>query len=198
MTTALAIPTPTFADPTRARLFALLSTGIPPGAAARAVGVSPSYVSQLLAEDESFAEAVATARMATLEEDVSHDNTVKTVEAKALKLISDRLGQVKSATDAARIFQILNTSKRRTEEAAAEKLGDGPSISVTLNIPAAAAPLVTARNSQGEIIEIGGRSLAPASASKIADIRSRLLEKEQERVRLRLDQVRQLAVGDFK
>lgn len=195
MTTALAT---SFADPTRARLFALLSTGIPPGAAARAVGVTPSYVSQLMVEDESFAEAVAAARMATLEEDVSHDNTVKTVEAKALKLISDRLGQVKSATDAARIFQILNTSKRRTEEAAAEKLGEGPAISVTLNIPAAAAPLVTARNAQGEIIEIGGRSLAPASASKIADIRSKLLEREQERVRLRLDQVRALAVGDFK
>jgi DNA-binding transcriptional ArsR family regulator len=195
MTTALA---PTFADPTRARLFALLSTGIPPGAAARAVGVTPSYISQLLAEDESFAEAVATARMATLEEDVSHDNTVKTVEAKSLKLISDRLGQVKSAMDAARIFQILNNSKRRTEEAAVDKLGEGPSISVTLNIPAAAAPLVTARNAQGEIIEIGGRSLATAPASKIADIRSRLLEREQERVRLRLDQVRALAVGDFK
>lgn len=195
MTTALAT---SFADPTRARLFALLSTGIPPGAAARAVGVTPSYISQLLAEDESFAEAVATARMATLEEDVQHDNSVKTVEAKALKLISDRLGQVKSAADAARIFQILNNSKRRTEEAAVDKLDNAPSISVTLNIPAAAAPLVTARNAQGEIIEIGGRSLAPASASKIADIRSRLLEKEQERVRLRLDQVRQLAVGDFK
>lgn len=195
MTTALAT---SFADPTRARLFALLSTGIPPGAAARAVGVTPSYVSQLLAEDESFAEAVAVARVKTLEEDVSHDNTVKSVEAKSLKLISDRLGQVKSAMDAARIFQILNNSKRRTEEAAVDKLDNTPTVSVTLNIPAAAASLVTARNSQGEIIEIGGRSLATAPASKIADIRSKLAEREQERVRLRLDQVRALAVGDFK
>lgn len=194
--TALALPT--FADPTRARLFALLSTGIPPGAAAKAVGVSPAYVSQLLADDETFAEAVATARIQTLEEDVTHDNTVKAVEAKSLKLISDRLGQVKSAMDAARIFQILNNSKRRTEEAAVDKLDNTPTVSVTLNIPAAAAPLVTARNAQGEIIEIGGRSLATAPASKIADIRSRLLERERERVNLRLDQVRALAVGDFK
>ena len=79
--------------------------------------MTPSYVSQLLAEDESFAEAVAVARVATLEEDVAVDNTVKATESKALKLISDRLGQVKSAMDAARIYQILNNSKRRTEEA---------------------------------------------------------------------------------
>lgn len=187
-----------FSDPTRARLFALLSTGIPPGAAAKAVGVTPAYVSQLLADDETFAEAVAVARVATLEEDVVHDNSVKSTEAKALKLISDRIGQVRNPMDAARIFQILNSSKRRTEEAAVDRLDNAPTVSVTLNIPAAAASLVTARNSAGEIIEIAGRSLATAPASKIADIRSRLLEREQEKVRLRLDQVRALAVNDFK
>lgn len=194
----IATSTAVFSDPTRARLFALLSTGIPPGAAAKAVGVTPAYVSQLLADDETFAEAVAVARVATLEEDVVHDSSVKATEAKALKLISDRIGQVRNPMDAARIFQILNGSKRRTEEAAVDRLDNAPTVSVTLNIPAAAMSLVTARNSAGEIIEIGGRSLATAPASKIADIRSRLLEKEQEKLRLRLDQVRQLAVADFK
>lgn len=149
----------------RDKLISLLAAGVPPSAAASAAGVEPSYVSQLL-ETEDFREALLVASSARLEEAIAHDKTVESLESKTLRAIEQKLPFVRSAMEAAKIFQILNNSKKRALTDRDANAGGGNVQLVTIVLPKAAA--VNLRlNSQQQVIEVEGRTMAPLPSREL-------------------------------
>lgn len=146
-------------DPTQEKLLGFLAAGASQTAAALACGVSSGYVSQLLDAPE-FTEALSLKKAETLQETISHDNSIFSLEKRALTAVADRLPLVRNAMEAAKIFQIINGAKRAAalngENARTESLG---AQQVTIVLPKAAAVQI-AFNTTNQVTEINGRSMA--------------------------------------
>jgi hypothetical protein len=145
-------------DPTRSKLLGLLGAGVSQTAAALACGITDGYVSQIL-QDPEFVAALANQRTEKLEVAIKHDSTVESVEAKALAILEAKLPFVRNPLEAARIFQILNSAKKRAaigEGASTEQLG---AQQVSIVLPKAAAVHIS-MNSSNQVIDVAGRSMA--------------------------------------
>lgn len=144
---------------TKDRLLGYLAAGVSQTAAASAVGVDPSYVSQLLEQDD-FKIALVERSAGRLQKAIDHDESIESLETKAARVIEQKLPFVRNALEAARIFQILNSSKKRAVASPDSSQGAGGVQSVTIVLPKAAA--VSLRmNTQNQVIEVEGRAMAP-------------------------------------
>lgn len=163
--------------------------------AAMAVGMLEGDARELLASKD-FSEALAGKRSEKLEEAVQHDNNVESLEAKALSVLSQKLLFVRSPMEAARIFQILNSSKKRSapqDSGGAEALG---AQQVAILLPKAARVQLTL-NASNQVIDVEGRSMATLPSRALPDLRSlslaqrakkeELAEVEQRHVDRKLD-----------
>ena len=146
-----------FDDPTKDRLLGILAAGVPQTAAALAVGVSDSYVSQLL-DDPAFSEALAAKRSKKVEASIRYEDTVESVRSKALTILESKLSYVRSPMEAARIFAILDGAKKTTTSAPGEVTPLGMQ-QVAIVLPKAAQVMIT-MNSANQVIDVQGRSMA--------------------------------------
>lgn len=156
--------------PTHDKLLGLLASGISVQSAAMAVGMLESDVRDLLGTAE-FSAALSSRRSEKLEEAVQHDSNVEGLEAKALRVLEQKLPFVRSPMEAARIFQILNSSKKRSqpqESAAAEALG---AQQVAILLPRAARVQLT-MNASNQVIDVEGRSMATLPSRALPDLRT--------------------------
>ena len=99
-------------DPIKEKLVGFLAAGVPHTVAAEAVGCDTSYISQLLQIPE-FREAVSVAGAGRLKEAVEHDESIESIEKKALRMVETKLPYVRSAMEAAKVFATLNSAKRK-------------------------------------------------------------------------------------
>lgn len=168
--------TASLVDPTREKLLGLLAAGVSQTSAALAVGVTDGYVSQLLSEQE-FSAALVEKRGASLSAAVEHDAKIESVEAKALRAVETKLPFVRNAIEAARIFQILNSSKRRLE--AGSSGGDSLGAQqVTIILPRAAAVQIT-MNTLNQVIEVQGRSMATLPSRALPSLATDVAERRR-------------------
>lgn len=142
----------------RDRVVALVSQGYNQNIVAAACGVTPGYVSQLLEQDD-VREKVVEKRAATLEEAAAVDKSINDLEKRALQLIADKMPFVRGPMEATKMFATLNAAKRRTQQTDASNDSSSVEI-VTLTIPKAAMVHIKV-NSDNQVIEVEGRSMAP-------------------------------------
>jgi hypothetical protein len=149
--------TPISDDPLKEKLLGYLAADVSQAAAALACGVSDGYVSQCLEEAE-FLNALAVRRAGKLEKFIKHDETVESLEQRALDVLGQKLPFVRTATEAAKVYQILNSSKKHAtpDQSTADALG---AQQVTITLPRAAAVQIQL-NPQRQVIEVNGRSMA--------------------------------------
>lgn len=153
-------------DPLVTKLLSFLAAGVAPTIAASAAGCEPSYVSQLL-DNEAFKQELYKLSAKELEKDLEHDTKIEDVEAKALKAIADRLAFVRTPMEAAKIFSILNNAKKRTA-VPTNPMDAGGLSTVTFTLPRAALKSIELRmNSQQQVIEVEGRTMAPLPSSQL-------------------------------
>lgn len=159
---------------TRTKIISYLGQGVSKTVTAEACGVSASYVSQLL-EEEGVLKEIAVVRASKLQRDMEVDDSIATIEKDALAAVGKRLAYVKGPLEAARIFQILNASRRRSE---ASKLGDdaAESVSVTLVLPRAANVMIEVNTDQ-QVVAVNGMSIAPLPSKHLPGLAARLLPK---------------------
>lgn len=156
-------------NPLITKLLSFLAAGVAPSIAASATGCDPSYVSQLL-ENEQFKEELYKLSAKELEADLAHDSTIESVEAKALKAIEDKLPFVRSAAEAAKIFSILNNAKKRAT-VPANPMDAGGLSTVTFTLPRAALRSIELKmNPQQQVIEVEGRTMAPLPSNQLPAI----------------------------
>jgi hypothetical protein len=176
-----AIAAQLLADPVKSKLLHLLANGVSQGAAALATGVSDGYVSQLMMEQD-FLQTLAGLRSRELESAIAHDAKVESLEEKVLAVLEKKLPYVKNAVDAARIFVMLNNAKKRNALPGTEGYGnEGASgmQQVNITLPKAAAVQIN-MNSNNQVIDVGGKSMATLPSKALPALATRLAEKKKE------------------
>lgn len=149
---------------TRARIIEMLGNGIAATHVAAALGIDDSYVSQILAED-GVAEEVRSLRAARFGELAALDSRLDTVEEQALRKVEQTLPFVTKASEAARIYTLLNAARRKTG-AQATAAPQGATI-LQLHLPPR-TELNLKLASNKEVVEIEGRSMATLPAKSMA------------------------------
>lgn len=103
----------------KGKILDLLGNGIGPEAVAAAIGVSPSYISQLLSQKE-FAMAVTARRYNTLQQHNIRDSKLDKLEDALIKKMEDLLPMMFKPAEVMRAFQLVNGAKRRGTGASQE------------------------------------------------------------------------------
>lgn len=145
------------------RAIELLCQGVSTSMVAEAVGVDPSYISQLRADPEVAAKISEALSQHTLE-DVKHDSLIDKCEELALQRIEKTIAYANFGQTLA-AFKILNSASRRQQKGGP---GGGLSTNITVNLtlPTAAIPAYTT-NASNEIIEVEGRTMIAATAKSL-------------------------------
>lgn len=133
--------------------------------AAAAIGCDPSYISQLMADDE-FAMQVATARSASLEKELKRDANWDTLEDSLLRRMNDMLPFMNRPMEIIRAASIANAAKRRAIRGTAAGDGAGNAQVLVLQLP----PIIEHHytlNQNKEVVEIGGRTMATINSNTL-------------------------------
>lgn len=154
------------------KIASLLAAGAPQAAVAAAVGCDPSRISQLLS-DTQFQELLATKGTARLQAAIDHDTSIESLEAKALRAVEQKLPFVRGPMEAAKIFQILNNSKKR---APANQTPDQHNVQIVQVILPAQARTSLRTNSQNQVIEVEGRTMATLPSKALPQRAAELLK----------------------
>lgn len=167
--------TPERADTLQERIKKLLGNGLPGTIVASTVGCDPSYISQLM-EDEEFKHEVLVLRAGKAQGAVERDRNWDTVEDMALNKAIDMLNFVTRPGDLVRLAALANAAKRRASEyAGAQETGSSV---VNIILPQAAA-VHFQMNANSQVVEIDGRSTAPLPTKHLQEMmKDRRLARE--------------------
>lgn len=144
----------------------LLGQGLANEVVASAVGCSPSYISQLLA-DEQFSADVTKLRVESLAKHNARDNKLDDIEDKLISNLAEAVEQrqIYKPHEVLNCFRIINAAKRRGTAAGldSQKL---QGVVVNLTIPVAIAQKFVT-NSVGEVVEVDGKSLVTIAPERL-------------------------------
>lgn len=157
----------------RDKIISYLGQGISQAVTAEACGVTASYVSQLL-DEEGVQQEIAKLRAGKLQRDLEVDDSLANIEKDALAAVGKKLPYVKGPLEAAKIFQILNAARKRSE--VGKDADAAESMSVTLVIPKAANVLIEV-NSRQQVIAVNDQSIAPLPSKALPAMAAALLPK---------------------
>jgi hypothetical protein len=137
----------------KSRALQLLGTGLGPTEVSTTLGCDPSYISQLLMEDE-FRTQVLSLRMQHLQQASARDQKIDSLEDDVLEKLQENIKYMTKTTDIMRAFAIINNAKRRGARSSA-------AINITqqivqLTLPEAARVAFTT-NATGEVVQIDDR-----------------------------------------
>lgn len=172
MTTTLDLPV---SGDLAGRIQKMLGEGLTSSVVASAVGCDPSYISQLM-EDEEFKNAVLIARATKAEGAVKRDGKWDQIEELALEKAAQMLPLVTRPTDLVRLAAMANAAKRRSSEFSGGSESAAPTVNLVLP---ASAVIHFQMNSNAQVVEVDGRSLAALPTKTLAE---KLKERAQERI----------------
>ncbi len=147
------------------RIKELLGVGLPNNVVASAVGVTDSYISQLLADPE-FAAEVTHLKLINLTETAARDKKYNSLEDKLLEKLENVLPYLVKPMEVLAAIKTINSAVRRA--APSELAGQANVQVVQLQLPdnsAFAARFVI--NKESQVVEIAGRSLATMPAKGV-------------------------------
>jgi hypothetical protein len=167
----------------REKILNLLGHGHPPQVVALAVGCEPSYVSQLMSEDQ-FALEVAKLRCGNLEELTTRDAKYDSLEDRLLEKLDDLLPFMMKPRDVLDALTRINAAKRRGVAPVLDLAATKTTI-IALQLPQVIHQHFSI-NGQGEVMEVGDRALVNMPAALLMkSLEARSLEnaeKEQPRI----------------
>lgn len=135
----------------KAKILEMLGKGLTPAIVSSAVGISESYISQLLA-DEEFAKEVTNLRFANLQKHSDRDATYDSIEDKLLKKLEDVLPYMVRPGEILKSLQIVNGAKRRGADTAAHSINTQNNTIINLMLPKHVISTF-ATNISGQVVE---------------------------------------------
>jgi len=182
----------------------LLGLGLPNHVVASAVGVSESYISQLVSDSE-FAQAVQELRLKNLTEAAGRDRKWNSLED-ALLMKLDNLMDMSFTRpmEVIKALAVVNSAKRRA--APQELSATANAVVIPLILPIVLAPKLSL-NDQGQVIEVEGRIIATMPANvvnakldelkkknekEVGAVNQKLLEEDKEAARIRLSTLQKM------
>lgn len=151
------------------QIIELLANGVGTSATAEAVGCDPSYVSQLA---DLHAAEIAEKKAARFSAFIARDKLLEDAEDLALKKTVQLIPFITRPSEAARVFDVLNTAKRKTGAETGANTNGGTIVNINISQAAAVQYVKSADN---QIIEMDGRSMATLPAKHLE---TRLLERK--------------------
>ena len=141
------------------KILALASAGLSNEAIAAQCGISPSYVSQVLAED-SIKTKVLEAQLSLLDERTKRDSKYDAIEDLLLEKAKSVVSSLYKPQDVLRALQAINKAERRgaTSQQLAEIANKKETSIVALELPERILTKVV-KSSTKEILAVNGRSL---------------------------------------
>lgn len=146
------------------RIIDMLGQGLPGNVIASAVGCDPSYISQLM-ENEDTRTIVAEKRAVRAEAGLQRDAKWDKVEDLALDRAISMLPLLTKPSELVRVATLANAAKRRSTEVAG--INDSTAPVVTLNLPQAAV-VNFQMNVNSQVIAVDGRSMQALPTNKLA------------------------------
>jgi hypothetical protein len=147
------------------RALALLGAGIAAEAVASALGVTASYISQLLSNDE-FAEEVTLLRYENLQKHNRRDSSYDTLEDKLLEKLEKALPLMYKPGEVLKALQIVNGAKRRGQSAP-EQVTNQQNI-VNLILPTVVLEQF-ATNINNQVIKVGDQELLTLPSNQLLE-----------------------------
>ena len=150
---------------TEERALALLGSGIAAEAVASALGVTASYISQLLSEDE-FSDQVTTLRYENLQKHNQRDDIYDTLEDKLLVKLEKALPLMYKSGEILKAIQIVNGAKRRGQSAP-DQVTNQQNI-VNLILPTVVLEKF-AINMNNQVIKVGDQELLTLPSNQLLE-----------------------------
>lgn len=138
------------------QLLKLLGNGVPPTQAAMAVGCTPAYISQLMADD-AFALEVSRLRVESLTAATERDKKYDTLEDELLAKLKELVPFMMRPGEVVKSLAIINAAKRRGSSET-DRQGSTVNNIVVLQLPAVVKQRFIT-NQQSEVVEVDGRTL---------------------------------------
>lgn len=113
------------------KILNLLGSGVAAEQVATAVGVSPSYISQLISQEE-FSTAVSELRYQALQKHNERDTSLDSLEDKILEKMHQVVPMVMRPMELVRMLQVVNGAKRRGASAPDSILQKQQVVTITL------------------------------------------------------------------
>lgn len=162
----------------KSRALTLLGSGLGPSEVSTTLGCDPSYISQLLMDDD-FRIKVLALRVENLQAATQRDRKIDSLEDEVIEKLEENLKYMTKTTDMLRAFAIINAAKRRGAQAAGDLTLNQTIVAIQLP-PAARREFIT--NAQGEVVQVDNKPTLTMPLQNL--LRSRLVKqlpaKEQE------------------
>lgn len=157
----------------RERALTLLGSGLSPTVVASALGVTESYISQLLSEEE-FAIQVTQLRYESLAKHNARDAELDKLEDKLIEKMHNLLPLMIRPMEVIRAFSIINAAKRRGASTP-QQITEQQTL-VNLNIP------ITVENkfvvtSDNQVVEVNSQTLLPMQSSNVQKLLENVRKK---------------------
>lgn len=161
-----------------ARALSLLGSGVSTEQTAAALGVTPSAISQLLA-DQEFADQVAHLRYENLQSHNRRDDKYNDLEDDLLKKLKENLSLIMRPEQIMRALAMVNNAKRRGQSAP-EQVSESATI-LTLVLPTQIVQKFET-NANNQVISTGEQSLhTMPSSTLLKHIETTAAAEEKER-----------------
>lgn len=163
--TALNVEVSTKYEGTQGKILEMLGNGLSPEVTASALGLSPSYISQLLAQ-EDFATQVTGLRFANLQAATSRDREYDSLEDALLAKMKDLVPMMYKPMEIVRALTVINAAKRRGASAPENTVINQTIVQLTL------PTLLTNRfikNEANQVIATGEQELITIPASQLSN-----------------------------
>lgn len=144
----------------------MLADGLSPVQVATTLGISESYISQLMG-DEDFAAELESKRTEVAAADIAYDNQIDRVEGTFLDRIESK-APLANLQQSLQAFAVLNKAKRRKDTAISRGTPQaGTVVNLQLNVNLIPQYLMNGKN---EIVEVEGKSMVSATPKKLDEI----------------------------
>jgi hypothetical protein len=150
---------------TEERALALLGSGVAAESVASALGVTASYISQLLSDDH-FANQVTTLRFENLQQHNQRDSTYDSLEDKLLAKLEKAIPMMYKPAEVLKAIQIVNGAKRRGQSAP-EQVTNQQNI-VNLVLPTVVLEQFTT-NINNQVVKVGNQELLTLPSNQLLE-----------------------------
>ena len=167
-------------DGIKGKILTMLGNGLSNEIVSTAVGVSPSYISQLLSE-EAFAMQVTELRFQNLQKHTERDNSYDSIEDALIEKMRDLLPMMYRPMEVLRAIQVINAAKRRGASAP-EQMTINNTV-INLNLPKHQMQKII-QNSQGQVVQAGNQVLLTMSSNSLLNTIAQKTEPKTQQLKL--------------
>jgi len=157
--------TPTYSG-VAGKILEMLGNGLSPEVVSSVLGVSPSYISQLVS-DEHFAAQVSALRFSSLQTATALDRKYDGIEDKLATKLEDAIPMMFKSSEILKAVGIVNSLKRRGANNVATNTTINQTV-VQLVLPTALTSKFTL-NSTNQVISTGDQELITIGAAELAN-----------------------------